>query len=380
MRIAQALGISAILLMCGVTEPAIAKRSSKSVKATTHSTSVRRGKKRSHVVSPVRSTRSSRASRTRRTTARATSTRSTRAVVSQKRSAVPARTQRTKTEQVIEPPVGVGKDRVEADNVRGVLGKAYRLYDQGLNSRLNGSTTSAVKQLDESRRLFEDARRYQSRGVPSTAEYLVHFEMGRAAEAAGDVSTARDSYARCLKVKPDFINASVRIVTLLARNKQLPLALVWAKQSADRDPSEPRAHTLLALVLRKLGESQKADAEIQKSENLLAGRSGDSRPVEVAVPHLDVVPSRVQEEARVNPFSVSSSPRSQEGDRGDKIKKLASARDKLMSSIAEDGLVIKGIAIGPGTLRVFVDKYEDCEKLPDSVDGVRVECVVVGDK
>ncbi len=372
MRIAQALGISAILLMCGVTEPAIAKRSSKSAKTTNHSTSVRRGKKRSRAVAPARSSRSRRTTASRATSARGRK----RGAVAQKKSPTSAKAQSNKT-QVIEPPVAVGKDRVEADNVRGVLSRAYRLYDQGLNGRLNGSSASAVKQLDESRRLYEDARRYQSRGVPSTSEYLVHFEMGRAAESAGDVSTARDSYARCLKVKPDFINASVRIVTLLARNKQLPLALVWAKQAADRDSTEPRAHMLLALVLRKLGESQKADSEIQKAESLLAGRSvGDSRPVDVAVHHL-VPPTQSEEEPRVNPF-VST--RSQEGDRSDKIKQLVSARDKLMSSIAQDGLVIKGIAIGPGTLRVFVDKLEDSEKLPDAVEGVRVECVFVGEK
>lgn len=279
----------------------------------------------------------------------------------------------TAKEQVIEPPVAVGKDRVEADNVRSVLNKAYHLYDQGINSRLNGATTTAVKQLDESRRLFEDARRYQSRGVPSTAEYLVHFEMGRAAEAQGDFSTARDSYSRCLRVKPDFISASVRIVTLLARNKQLPLALVYAKQAADKDPFEPRAHTLLALVLRKVGESDKADVEFKKAENLLAGKAvGDPRPIDVQVPHAPQPP----EPPPVQPFVSSKS------EEPNKLRLLVAARDKLMSSIAlqaQEGQekAVRGVAIGPGALRVFVDKVEDFEKLPSQIDGIQLECVLV---
>ncbi len=375
MRLALALGISAVLLVCGVTEPAIAKRSHKKT-ATRHSGSksvARSRTKRTRVAAtPVRSARGKsgkRSSQTKKTTA--------------KLQKVGTQKSAGKNEQVIEPPVAVGKDRVEADNVRSVLSRAYRLYDQGLNSRLNGASPTAVKQLDESRRLYEDARRYQSRGVPSTAEYLVHFEMGRAAEVAGDVSTARDSYARCLKVKPDFINASVHIITLLARNKQLPLALVWAKQAADKDPLEPRAHMLLALVLRKLGESQKADSEIQKAENLLAGKLGDTRPVDVAVPRPFQPESDISGEQTppVNPF-VSS--RLQEDGRSEKLKQLVAARDKLMSSIAQSQLTtaasVKGVAIGPGTLRVFVDKFDDSETLPDSIDGVRLEFVVVSDK
>lgn len=122
--------------------------------------------------------------------------------------------------------------------------RSYTLYDEGVNEKLKGNYGAATDKLSESLSLLDQARSNQHNGVPSTLEAMVFFELGDAAESDGDVTLARDSYARCLKAKPDFVEAYLHIVNLLATQGQLPLAASWLREGLKECPHDARINEL----------------------------------------------------------------------------------------------------------------------------------------
>lgn len=149
------------------------------------------------------------------------------------------------------------------------MAKAYRLYDEGINARMAGDNTGAVAKLSESWKLFNDAKSYQRTGEASLAEALVHYELGQAAEGTGDLLTARDSYVRCLNIRPALVEASVRLVGMLATAGQWQMALAKAQDAVRSNPTDPRARQLMSLTLSKTGHTEEAKAEAQKAQELL---------------------------------------------------------------------------------------------------------------
>jgi tetratricopeptide (TPR) repeat protein len=149
------------------------------------------------------------------------------------------------------------------------MARAYRLYDEGINARMRGDYSSAVVKLTESWKLFNEARGYQRTGEPSINEALVHYELGQAAEGAGDILTARDSYMRCLNIRPTFVQASVSLVNMLAASGQWQLALAKAQDAVRTNPNDPRAHKLWSLTLSKTGHSEEARHEANKAQECL---------------------------------------------------------------------------------------------------------------
>lgn len=149
------------------------------------------------------------------------------------------------------------------------MARAYRLYDEGLNARLSGDHATAVSKLTESTRVFNDARGYQRTGDSSINEALAHFELGQAAEGISDLLVARDSYVRCLLIRPTFIEASVKLVGVLGRAGQWQLALAKARDAVQNNPNDPRAHKLMSLALAKTGHPEEARHEANKAQECL---------------------------------------------------------------------------------------------------------------
>jgi len=163
-------------------------------------------------------------------------------------------------------------EQIEARDRRhrayGDMAHAYSLYDAGANARLAGNYADAIDKLNQSARLFNNANDYQHSGTSGTIESMVHFELGMAAEAAQDFGLARDSYQRCLIIRPNFTQASVRLVDMLARIGQGPLALAKAQEAVSANPSDPRSHLLLGLMLEKLaGRPGKSLARIRQEDS-----------------------------------------------------------------------------------------------------------------
>ncbi len=213
-----------------------------------------------------------------------------------------------------EPPPKPSAEQLQAIHQREsayqLMSRAYKLYDLGINARLAGNYPEAVAKLSEAWKLFNDARDYQRTGESSMLEALVHFELGQAFESDGDTLSARDSYVRCLNIRPSVIDASIHLVNMLARVGQWQLALAKADEAARANPNDPRAHLLLSLALSKTGHPTEAQAENEKAKELLK-----------AHPHykpygIDNAYRKMQNEAAARQAQGAGEPSAQEGQSG----------------------------------------------------------------
>lgn len=143
------------------------------------------------------------------------------------------------------------------------LERAYRTYDQGLSEWLAGNYGQAAKYLNESYDLYSDFH-----GSRDVLDSIYLYDLGQAAEAAGDISLAKNSYQRSLRRRPDFCDCCIRLTALLTKNGETALALVYARRLADKNPQDPRSQFLLATMLDKAGFTE--EGKIARSNfNLL---------------------------------------------------------------------------------------------------------------
>jgi tetratricopeptide (TPR) repeat protein len=161
------------------------------------------------------------------------------------------------------------------------LERSYKAYDQGLSEMMAGNFADAAKHMNESYELYSDFH-----GSHDVLDSLYLYDLGQAAEAAGDISLAKSSYQRSLRRRPDFSDCCIRLSGLLTKNGETALALVYARRLADKNPQDPRAQLLLATMLEKAGfvEEGKAAREnffllmkggtVSKSQN--QGQAGES--------------------------------------------------------------------------------------------------------
>ena len=149
-----------------------------------------------------------------------------------------------------------------------LLSRAYSLYDQGINDRLKGNFGAAVDKLTESSSLFDQARSHQHSGNPSTLEAMVFYELGQAAEADGDFTLARDSYARCLKARPGYVEGYLHIANVLSTQGNLPLAMQWLKEGVTACPGDVRLNEMLTRLAVFMGESQSMESPVQPQQSI----------------------------------------------------------------------------------------------------------------
>lgn len=149
---------------------------------------------------------------------------------------------------------------------RTALERSYRAYDQGLTEWLAGNYGQAAKYLSESYELYSDFH-----GAHDVLDSIYLYDLGQAAEAAGDVSLAKNSYQRSLRRRPDFSDCCIRLTALLTKNGETALALVYARRLADKNPQDPRAQFLLATMLDKAGFIEEGKAARENFNLLLRG-------------------------------------------------------------------------------------------------------------
>ncbi len=156
-----------------------------------------------------------------------------------------------------------------ADNVQNAnsLANVYRLYDRGVNERLEGRSEQATKTLREASNSYSSAQR----GL--TLEAMIEYELGQAAEASNNLSIAADAYSRSLRIKPNLIEASVRLASMLMKAGQPQAALSRARDAVAMNPNDPRAHQILALILDNNGLSGDAKIERESADRLLRSNS-----------------------------------------------------------------------------------------------------------
>jgi len=135
-----------------------------------------------------------------------------------------------------------------------ILNSAYALYDRGVNERLKGNYGLSTDKLTEAAELIDQARSISRDGRPLTISATVFFELGQSAEADNDLSFARDSYVHAIKAKPNYVEAYLRLVNVLATDGKLRQALNWLKDGLRECPHDSRLNAMLTQLGGYMGE------------------------------------------------------------------------------------------------------------------------------
>ncbi len=146
------------------------------------------------------------------------------------------------------------------------LERSYKAYDQGLSEMMAGNFADAAKHMNDSYELYSDFH-----GSHDVLDSLYLYDLGQAAEAAGDISLAKNSYQRSLRRRPDFSDCCIRLAGILTKNGETALALVYARRLADKNPQDPRAQLLLATMLEKAGFVEEGKAARENFNLLMKG-------------------------------------------------------------------------------------------------------------
>lgn len=144
-----------------------------------------------------------------------------------------------------------------------LLSRSYSLYDQGVNERIRGNYGAATEKLAEAVSLMVQTRSNQRDGATSTLQAMTFYELGLAAEGDGDFTLARDSYAHCLRAKADYVEAYLHIVSMLAGQGQLPLAMTWLKEGARACPHDARINQLSTQLSTFMGRDASTAEDTQ---------------------------------------------------------------------------------------------------------------------
>jgi len=146
------------------------------------------------------------------------------------------------------------------------LERSYKAYDQGLSQWLSGNYSQAAKYLNDSYELYSDFH-----GSKDVLDSLYLYDLGQAAEAAGDITLAKNSYQRSLRRRPDFADCCIRLTGILTRNGETALALVYARRLAEKNPQDPRAQFLLATMLERAGFREEGKSARENFKILMNG-------------------------------------------------------------------------------------------------------------
>lgn len=150
------------------------------------------------------------------------------------------------------------------------LNSSFKTYDAALAARTRGDYHRAAELFNQALEKIMQSRDYQKGGNAGTMAAMTYFELGKTQEASGDLIGARDSYAKCLRIMPEYAPASVNMIELLAKNGQIDLALAKAREAVRENGRDPRSRLLLSLLLQKKGDVEAARREQDEFKRLLS--------------------------------------------------------------------------------------------------------------
>lgn len=149
----------------------------------------------------------------------------------------------------------------------GNLNAAMVLYDAAIVLKEKGDYKAAKSKLQQALNKMATSQGYQKSSNQGTIVALTYYQLGLASELDRDFLTAKDSYAKCLRIKPSYTPASVRLVNILAKYGHIELAKAKAQEAVRNNPKDPRSHLLLSLLSQKKGDTElarKQEAEISR--------------------------------------------------------------------------------------------------------------------
>ncbi|MBI4534341.1 MAG: tetratricopeptide repeat protein [Candidatus Melainabacteria bacterium] len=150
------------------------------------------------------------------------------------------------------------------DKDTNLLLQSYQLEDWAANEQLTGNCGLSVRHFVEASKL---TRAYF--GKSNSAKTLLYCDLAVSAESAGQGGVAKQAFLQCLEYNPDLACIHLKLATLLARLGDTDKACAESRKAIELDPTEPRAHLVLSLLLEKQGRFKESITEKELAFHLL---------------------------------------------------------------------------------------------------------------
>lgn len=143
------------------------------------------------------------------------------------------------------------------------LYRAYQLRDRALNEYLLGDYGLSAQHMSESARLSGGYW-----GRPQAAEGNDYFDLGLAAQAAGQNSLAKDAFFQCLQ-RQSLPAVYEQLSMLYMKEGDFNQAQAYANKLVDATPDYAGGHLLLSVLAERTGRLDMQSDELRKLEQIL---------------------------------------------------------------------------------------------------------------
>lgn len=179
------------------------------------------------------------------------------------------------------PAKPTAKEAAEQDTTKqffqdvNTLGRAYALYDVGLNEYLVGDYGMAADHLGQASQIFSAT---YGNNLPQQGTFF--YDLALAQEGAGKLDEAIMSYNRSL-AHAGFFDGYLGLAQLFGRMGKWQEGADALRKALDLRPDDPRANLIYGLVLEKQGQIVEAEKFKAKARDFvttygLAGVKGKS--------------------------------------------------------------------------------------------------------
>lgn len=132
------------------------------------------------------------------------------------------------------------------------LGRAYALYDRGLNEYIVGDFGLAAEHLAAAAQIFS-----ATYGANLPQQEIFYYDLALAQEGAGNLDAAIESYNKSLS-HAGFFDGYLGLAQLYGRMGKWQEGSTTCRRALDLRPDDPRANLIYGLILEKQGQLAEA--------------------------------------------------------------------------------------------------------------------------
>lgn len=145
------------------------------------------------------------------------------------------------------------------------LGRAYAVYDRGLNEYMIGDYGLAAEHLGQAADIFS-----ATYGQSLPQQETVYYDLALAQESAGNLDGAIASFKKSLSNQAGFFDGHLALAQLYGRMGNWQLGADSVKRALDLRPDDPRANLIYGLILEKQGQMLDAEKFKTKARNFVS--------------------------------------------------------------------------------------------------------------
>lgn len=145
------------------------------------------------------------------------------------------------------------------------LGRAYALYDRGLNEYIVGDFGLASEHLSSAQQIFSAT---YGNNLPQQETF--YYDLALAQEGTGNLEAAIESYKKSLSARVGFFDGYLALAQLYGRMGKWQEGQETVRRALDLRPDDPRANLICGLILEKQGQVEEAQKFKTKARDFVS--------------------------------------------------------------------------------------------------------------